>query len=94
MGSLQFVHEDGGKAIEISLGILNIHTFKKLPMQEPKILEARRIKLKEYIGLLSLLVGLSGFCIYKKRKYLVYSIVNLKNCFILQRLPCKGKAKF
>jgi hypothetical protein len=43
------VHEEGGKAIEISFGILNIHTFRKLPIQVPKINDAKRIKLKEYI---------------------------------------------
>jgi hypothetical protein len=88
------VHAEGGKAIEISFGILNIHTFKKLPMHEPKINEAKRIKFKEYIGLLSQLFCHCLILNIKKRKYLVSGVVNFKNCFILQRLPCKGKAKF
>jgi hypothetical protein len=54
MGVSQFVHEEGGKAIEISFGILNIQTFRKLPMHEPNIKDAKRIKLEEYIELLSL----------------------------------------
>jgi len=89
----QFGHEEGGKAIEISFGILKIHTFKKLPIDEPKINDVKRIKLKEYIKLLSFYFRLLMALISKKREIPDLWYCQLKKLYYITKIALQREVK-